>query len=73
MYIRNYERDAYVYEERKKGRLFKDIGSELGISGNRVRQIYRRADWERNRENSDAWQRRLKKIPENNDFLDFYE
>jgi len=61
MNIRDRERDAYVYEERKKGRLFREIAVDLGITANRVRQVYRRADWERNRENSDAWQRDRRK------------
>lgn len=54
--IRDRERDAYVYQERKKGRTFASIAPELGVTGNRVRQIYRRIDWEINRENSDGWQ-----------------
>ena len=61
MIVRDHERDAYVYQERKKGRTFASIGTDLGVTGNRVRQIYRRIDWEINRENSDAWQRDRKK------------
>lgn len=61
MNIRDRERDAYVYQERKKGRTFASIGADLGVTGNRVRQVYRRIDWEINRENSDAWRRDRKK------------
>ena len=61
MIIRDRERDLYVYEQRKKGRTFASIGTDLGVTGNRVRQIYRRIDWEINRENSDAWQRDRRK------------
>lgn len=61
MNIRDRERDMYVYAERKKGRTFASIGTDLGVTGNRVRQIYRRIDWEINRENSDGWQRDRKK------------
>ena len=57
MNIRDRERDLYVYEQRKQGKLFREIAVDLGITGNRVRQIYRRIDWEINRENSDGWQR----------------
>ena len=64
MNIRDHERDIYVYEERKKGRTFASIGSDLGVTGNRVRQIYRRIDWEINRENCDGWQRHFEKHPE---------
>ena len=64
MNIRDRERDVYVYEERKKGRTFASIAADLGVTGNRVRQIYRRIDWEINREKSDGWQRHFKKHPE---------
>lgn len=64
MNIRDRERDAYVYEQRKKGRTFASIAIDLGVTGNRVRQIYRRIDWETNGKNSDAWQRYYKKYPE---------
>ena len=63
MIIRDRERDVYVYEQRKQGRTFASIATDLGVTGNRVRQIYRRIDWEINRENSDAWQRdRMKQL-----------
>lgn len=61
MIVRDRERDAYVYEQRKQGRTFASIGTDLGVTGNRVRQIYRRIDWEINRENSDARKRDRKK------------
>ena len=57
MNIRDRERDMYVYKERKKGRTFTSIAPELGVTPNRVRQVYRRIDWEINRENSDGWRR----------------
>lgn len=57
MNIRDRERDMYVYQERKKGRTFASIAPELGVTPNRVRQIYRRIDWEINRENCDGWRR----------------
>lgn len=61
MNTRDRERDMYVYEQRKQGRLFREIAADLGVTGNRVRQVYRRIDWEINRENSDGWQRDRKK------------
>lgn len=61
MIVRDRERDMYVYEQRKQGRTFASIGADLGVTGNRVRQIYRRIDWEINRENSDGWQRDRKR------------
>ena len=43
------ERTMYIYHARKDDkRTFVDIGRELGITGNRVRQIYRRIDWQLN-------------------------
>lgn len=52
--IRDHERDMYIYHARKVGkRLLADIGLELGISRERVRQVYRRMDWAINRENAD--------------------
>lgn len=64
MNYRDHERDAYVYEQRKKGRTFASIAADLGITGNRVRQIYNREDWERNGHNCDHWQKHFKKFPE---------
>lgn len=64
MKIVDRERSAYIYTERKKGRKFPSIAQELGISPNRVRQIYCREDWERNGPNSDHWQLHFKKHPE---------
>ena len=43
------ERTMYIYHARKDDkRTFADIGRELGITGSRVRQIYRRIDWKLN-------------------------
>lgn len=51
---RDHERAMYIYYQRKEGkRTYVDIGQELGITRNRVRQIYRRMDWTINRENAD--------------------
>lgn len=44
---RNWQRDEYVYAQHQKGRTYKDIGQELGISMERVRQLYIRACRER--------------------------
>lgn len=64
MNVQDRERSTYIFEERKKGRTFADIASELGISRERVRQIFRVEDWERNGVNSDAWRRLVEKHPE---------
>ena len=40
MNIRDRQRDAYIFAEKQKGRTFKDIGQELGISLERVRQVF---------------------------------
>ena len=54
MPARNREREQYVYHARKfDKRTYADIGRDLGITGNRVRQIYVRIDWELNRYNAD--------------------
>ena len=54
MPIRNREREQYIYNARKfDKRTFEDLGRELGISGARVRYIYRCIDWEINRFNAD--------------------
>lgn len=37
---RDPKRDEYIFTERQKGRTYKDIGQELGITQNRVRQVY---------------------------------
>lgn len=42
MNIRDTQRDEYIFAERQKGRTFKDIGQELGITLERVRQVYER-------------------------------
>ncbi|MBE5786644.1 MAG: hypothetical protein E7324_03800 [Clostridiales bacterium] len=44
---RNRAREQYVYHARKfDKRTYEDIGRDLGITKNRVRQIYVRIDWE---------------------------
>lgn len=40
MNIRNIQREAYIFAERQKGRTFKDIGLELGVTQARVRYVY---------------------------------
>lgn len=40
MNTRNIQRDEYIFAERQKGRTYRDIGQELGISFVRVRQVY---------------------------------
>lgn len=63
MNIRDHERDMLIYHARKDDkRTFADIGRELGITGNRVRQVYRRMDWALNRMNSDHRQKKLAKV-----------
>lgn len=64
MIIRDRKREAYIYEQRKQGRTFASIAADLGITGNRVRQIYTREDWERNGPNCDHWKLHFKKHPE---------
>ena len=60
---RDPERAMYIYHARKVDkRTFVDIGRELGITTERVRQIYRRTDWTINRENSDGHRRYLEHI-----------
>lgn len=44
---RDMQRDGYIYAQRKKGRTYKDIGYELGIGAERVRQLYFRVCRER--------------------------
>lgn len=46
---RNWQRDEYVYAQHQKGRTYSDIGQELGITVERVRQLYVRACRERRR------------------------
>jgi len=51
---RDPERAMYVYKQRKEGkRTFADIGQELGISRQRVRDMYRQLDWKLNGYNAD--------------------
>lgn len=51
---RDPERAMYVYKQRKeKKRTFADIGRELGITGARVRDMYRQLDWKLNGYNAD--------------------
>ena len=40
MNAKNPQRAEYIFAERQKGRTYKDIGLELGITHNRVRQVY---------------------------------
>ncbi len=71
--VRDHDRDMLIYRARKVDkRTFADIGREFGIGPERVRQVYRRIDWEINWHNSDAWsryekrmQRRQSETPEN--------
>ena len=54
MKARNQERDMYIYHARKDDkRSFADIGRELGITRQRVRDIYRLLDWRLNGLNAD--------------------
>lgn len=53
----NQERDMYIYHARKdEKRSFADIGRELGITRQRVRDIYRLLDWRLNGYNADHHQ-----------------
>lgn len=57
-------REEYIYQQRKfEKRSFADIGREFGITGNRVRQVYVRIDWAKNRYNADHHLKRMKKEP----------
>ena len=48
-------RGEYIYNARKhEGRTFSELGRELGLSGSRIAQIYRREDWLRNAYAADA-------------------
>lgn len=61
--VRDFERDMYIYHARKVDkRTYADIAKELGIGLERVRQVYRRTDWQLNGENSDAWRRDEEKL-----------
>lgn len=52
--FKDQERAEYIYKARKYDkRTYADIGRELGITGTRVRQIYRRLDWMINRYEAD--------------------
>jgi DNA-directed RNA polymerase sigma subunit (sigma70/sigma32) len=47
----------YIYKQRKEEkRTFADIGRELGITGQRVRDMYRQLDWKLNGYNADHHQ-----------------
>lgn len=55
------ERAMYIYKQRKEEkRTFADIGQELGITGKRVAQIYRRIDWDLNGDHADHHQKKTK-------------
>ncbi len=57
MKARNQERDMYIYHARKDDkRSFADIGRELGITRQRVRDIYTLLDWRLNGYNADHHQ-----------------
>lgn len=63
---RNFQRDTYIYNERKyKKRTLTSLSDELGIGPERVRQIYVREDRERNGFNSDVWKKYFEKNPHN--------
>lgn len=64
MSFQDQERAAYIYAEHKKGRKFPSIAEELGISRERVRQIFTREDWARNGPNCESWQKHFAKHPE---------
>lgn len=51
---RDWQRDEYVYAQRKKGRTYRDIGQELGVTSECVRQLYVRACRERRRKYFEA-------------------
>ncbi len=55
--LRDAARDEFIYHARKVDkRTYSDIGKELGISLNRVAQIYHKVDYERNGINADHHQ-----------------
>lgn len=59
--IRDIERDMGIYRARKiDKRTYADIGQEYGIGPERVRQVYRRMDWELNGYNADHHQKKPK-------------
>jgi len=63
--IRDHDRDMYIYHARKdEKRTFADIGRELGITGNRVRQVFRRTDWQLNRFSADHYLNHPERVPE---------
>ena len=58
---RDFDRAMYIYKQRKEGkRTFADIGQELGITRNRICQIYRRIDWNLNGNHADHRQKEAK-------------
>ena len=64
MKARNQERDMYIYHARKdERRTFADIGRELGITGQRVREIYMRLDWKLNGMNADHRRNNPESLP----------
>lgn len=40
MHVRNPQRESYIFTQRQAGRTFTDIVQELGLSPQRIRQIY---------------------------------
>ena len=62
MGFRDPERAEYIYNARKHDkRTYADIGRELGISCVRVRQIYMRIDWMKNRYEADHHRKQVKR------------
>lgn len=60
--VRDHERDMLIYHARKDDkRTYADIGNEFGISPERIRQIYRRLDWQINGFNADHHLKQIKK------------
>ena len=59
------ERAMYIYRQRKEEkRTFTDIGRDLGITGNRVRLIYKQMDWKLNGFNADHHLQHPERMPE---------
>lgn len=62
MGFRDPDRAEYIYKARKHDkRTYADIGKELGLSVARVRQIFVRLDWLRNRYEADHHKKRVKR------------
>jgi hypothetical protein len=62
--VRDHDRDMYIYHAHKVDkRTFADIGRELGITGNRVRQVYVRTDCAINKWDADLFKGRPELVP----------